>query len=82
PAELNLLIQLVAVTDDPGPALAPLLERQPQLTPDAALELPIVLVGTLDEIVARVHAHRERFGFSYLTVLEPHMEAFAPVLEA
>ncbi|MFC4329783.1 LLM class F420-dependent oxidoreductase [Streptomyces andamanensis] len=82
PAELNLLIQLVAITDDPGPVLAPLLGRQPQLTRDGALALPIVLVGTLDEIVARVHAQRERFGFSYLTVLEPHMEAFAPVLEA
>jgi hypothetical protein len=28
-----------------------------------------------------VRALRERFGFSYLTVLEPFMEAFAPVME-
>ncbi|MGJ5749972.1 putative F420-dependent oxidoreductase [Streptomyces puniciscabiei] len=81
PAELNLLIQLVAVTDDPEPVLKPLLERQSQLTLDAALALPIVLAGPLEEIVARVRAQRERFGFSYLTVLEPYMEAFAPVME-
>ncbi|MFE8948372.1 LLM class F420-dependent oxidoreductase [Streptomyces sp. NPDC007856] len=81
PAELNLLIQLVAVTDDPQPVLKPLLERQPQLTLDAALALPIVLAGPLEELVARVRAQRERFGFSYLTVLEPYMEAFAPVME-
>ncbi|MER6737163.1 LLM class F420-dependent oxidoreductase [Streptomyces puniciscabiei] len=81
PAELNLLIQLVAVTDDPEPVLKPLLERQPQLTLDSALALPIVLAGPLEEIVARVRAQRERFGFSYLTVLEPYMEAFAPVME-
>ncbi|MEV6051904.1 LLM class F420-dependent oxidoreductase [Streptomyces sp. NPDC052107] len=81
PAELNLLIQLVAVTDDPEPVLKPLLERQPQLTLDAALALPIVLAGPLEELVARVRAQRERFGFSYLTVLEPYMEAFAPVME-
>ncbi|MFF3914417.1 LLM class F420-dependent oxidoreductase [Streptomyces sp. NPDC001852] len=81
PAELNLLIQLVAVTDDPEPVLKPLLERQSQLTPDAALALPIVLAGRLEELVARVRAQRERFGFSYLTVLEPYMEAFAPVME-
>ncbi|MGW0881433.1 LLM class F420-dependent oxidoreductase [Streptomyces sp. NPDC002671] len=81
PAELNLLIQLVAVTDDPGPVLEPLLERQPQLTLKQALDLPIVLVGPLDDLVGRVRALRERFGFSYLTVLEPSMEAFAPVME-
>ncbi|AOR35658.1 F420-dependent oxidoreductase [Streptomyces fodineus] len=80
-AELNLLIQLVAVTDDPEPVLKPLLERQPQLTLDDALALPIVLAGPLEDVVARVRAQRERFGFSYLTVLEPYMEAFAPVLE-
>ncbi|MQY37162.1 F420-dependent glucose-6-phosphate dehydrogenase [Streptomyces sp. RB17] len=80
-AELNLLIQLVAVTDDPEPVLKPLLERQSQLALDAALALPIVLAGPLEDIVARVRAQRERFGFSYLTVLEPYMEAFAPVME-
>ncbi|MEV6117313.1 LLM class F420-dependent oxidoreductase [Streptomyces sp. NPDC052109] len=81
PAELNLLIQLVAVTDDPEPVLKPLLERQAQLTLDDALALPVVLAGPLEDVVARVRALRERFGFSYLTVLEPCMETFAPVLE-
>ncbi|MCG0066984.1 LLM class F420-dependent oxidoreductase [Streptomyces tricolor] len=81
PAELNLLIQLVAVTDDPESALKPLLERQPGLTVEQALALPIVLAGPLEDVVAKVRAQRERFGFSYLTVLEPFMEAFAPVME-
>ncbi|MFI2205283.1 LLM class F420-dependent oxidoreductase [Streptomyces sp. NPDC020192] len=80
-AELNLLLQLVAVTDDPEPVLKPLLERQSQLSLDQALALPIVLAGPLDDLVARLRAQRERFGFSYLTVLEPYMEAFAPVME-
>ncbi|ANP53517.1 putative F420-dependent oxidoreductase [Streptomyces griseochromogenes] len=81
PAELNLLLQLVAVTDDPEPALKPLLERQPSLSLDQALALPIVLAGPLEDVVERVRAQRDRFGFSYLTVLEPCMEAFAPVME-
>ncbi|MFF4710962.1 LLM class F420-dependent oxidoreductase [Streptomyces eurythermus] len=80
PAELNLLIQLVAVTDDPEPVLKPLLERQPGLTLEQAVALPIVLAGPLEDVVAKVRAQRERYGFSYLTVLEPFMEAFAPVL--
>ncbi|MFJ4521542.1 LLM class F420-dependent oxidoreductase [Streptomyces sp. NPDC088810] len=80
PAELNLLIQSVAVTDDPEAALRPLLERRPGTTVDQALALPIVLAGPLEDVVAKVRAQRERFGFSYLTVLEPFMEAFAPVM--
>lgn len=80
PAELNLLIQIVIVTDDPGAAIQPWLSHIPHLTEQQVLELPIVLVGTLDDIVERVRAQRDRFGFSYLTVLEPNMEAFAPVI--
>ncbi|WP_327394808.1 LLM class F420-dependent oxidoreductase [Streptomyces phaeochromogenes] len=80
PAELNLLVQIVIVTDDPGAAIQPWLSRIPHLTEQQVLELPIVLVGTLDDIVEHVRAQRDRFGFSYLTVLEPNMEVFAPVV--
>ncbi|MGW3290119.1 LLM class F420-dependent oxidoreductase [Streptomyces sp. NPDC001002] len=79
-AELNLLVQMVIVTEDREAAVRPLLERVPGLTTEQALELPILLVGTLDEITAQVLVQRERYGFSYLTVLEPYMEAFAPVI--
>ncbi|MFG3548968.1 LLM class F420-dependent oxidoreductase [Streptomyces sp. NPDC047725] len=82
PAELNLLIQMVVVTDDREAAVRPLLEHVPHLTDDQALEVPIVLLGTLGEITAQVRAQRERYGFTYLTVLEPYMEAFAPVMRA
>ncbi|MFC5218106.1 LLM class F420-dependent oxidoreductase [Streptomyces coerulescens] len=81
PAELNLLLQMVAVTRDREAVVQPLLDRVPELTPEQALALPILLIGTLDQITAQVLAQRERYGFSYLTVLEPYMEAFAPVIE-
>ena len=80
PAERNLLVQVVAITDAPESALGPLLERRPELTLTQALALPTILVGTLEEVVGRVRGLRERYGFSYLTVLEPYMEDFAPVL--
>jgi len=82
PAELNLLIQIVLVTDDPGAAIQPWLPRIPHLTEQQVLELPIVLAGTLEQIVEQLRGRRERYGISYLTVLEPNMEAFAPVVEA
>ncbi|WP_030566767.1 TIGR03621 family F420-dependent LLM class oxidoreductase [Streptomyces aureocirculatus] len=82
PAELNVLIQLVAVTEDRERALQPLVDRLPELPMEQALDMPIALVGTVEQITAQVRAQRERYGFSYLTVLEPFMEEFAPVMEA
>jgi alkanesulfonate monooxygenase SsuD/methylene tetrahydromethanopterin reductase-like flavin-dependent oxidoreductase (luciferase family) len=82
PAELNLLIQIVSVTDDRSAAIGPWLPRIPRLTERQVLELPIVLVGTVEQITEQVRAQRERYGFSYLTVLEPNLEAFAPVVRA
>ncbi|GAA3550568.1 LLM class F420-dependent oxidoreductase [Streptomyces osmaniensis] len=81
PAELNLLLQMVTVTQDREAVVQPLLDRVPEITLEEALALPILLIGTLEQITAQVLAQRERFGFSYLTVLEPYMEAFAPVIE-
>ncbi|MFF4506858.1 LLM class F420-dependent oxidoreductase [Streptomyces sp. NPDC001401] len=80
PAELNLLLQMVVVTEDRAAVVQPLLDRVPEVTLEQALALPVLLIGTLDRIVAQVLAQRERYGFSYLTVLEPYMEAFAPVV--
>lgn len=82
PAELNLLIQIVEITDDRSAVIQPWLGHVPHLTEEQVLQLPLVLVGTLDEIVNQVLAQRERYGFSYLTVLEPNVEVFARVVEA
>ncbi|MCL6734465.1 LLM class F420-dependent oxidoreductase [Streptomyces neyagawaensis] len=82
PAELNLLIQIVEFTEDRGAAVRPWLGHIPHLSEEQVLRLPLVLVGTLDEIVEQVLAQRKRYGFTYLTVLEPNMEAFARVIEA
>ncbi|MBE3560589.1 MAG: TIGR03621 family F420-dependent LLM class oxidoreductase [Ktedonobacteraceae bacterium] len=38
------------------------------------------LSGSLDQITEEILARRERYGFSYVQVMEPHMEAFAPVV--
>ncbi|MET9843100.1 LLM class F420-dependent oxidoreductase [Streptomyces ossamyceticus] len=82
PAELNLLIQIVEFTEDRGAAVRPWLGHIPHLSEEQVLRLPLVLVGTLDEIVEQVLAQRNRYGFTYLTVLEPNMETFARVIEA
>lgn len=80
PAELNLLVQLVAITEDRPAAVRPLLERLPSMTEQQILDSPLLLVGTVDEIIEQLLERRERFGFSYITVLEPSMEAFGEVI--
>ena len=48
------------------------------LTPEEALQMPIVLVGTVDEICADLVERREKYGFSYIVVHD--MDAFAPIV--
>ncbi len=45
-----------------------------------ALELPIVLLGTEDELCERLIQRRERWGFSNIVVPAEAMESFAPVV--
>ncbi|MFD5328815.1 TIGR03621 family F420-dependent LLM class oxidoreductase [Streptomyces sp. NPDC127092] len=80
PAELNLLLQRVLVTDDPAAAVADFLPRVPYLTEEQVLDLPILAIGTVREIADRLTALRERLGLSYFTVLDDAMEAFGPVI--
>lgn len=79
--ELNILVQTVVpperradFLDEYGSRVAPEILASMD-------ELPTVLLGTPREIADRLRANRERFGFGYITVLEPDMETFAPVIE-
>lgn len=79
--ELNLLIQKVVLTGDRGSALQSLRPYAPELTDEQFGDVPVLLVGTARQVADQLRAQRERFGFSYLTVLEPDLETFAEVIE-
>ena len=80
--EANLLIQVVAVTDDRvGFASRFVAEHSPELSVDELLSAPVVLVGTIDEIAGQLLERRERYGISYFCVHEPALEDFAPVIK-
>jgi probable F420-dependent oxidoreductase len=49
-------------------------------TGEEALDLPILLIGTVDELCERLISHRERWGFSTIVVPGEAIEAFAPVV--
>jgi probable F420-dependent oxidoreductase len=48
---------------------------------DQPLRGIFVLAGSVDQLCEQVLANRERFGLSYISVIEKDMEAFAPVVE-
>ena len=92
--EWHLLVQAVIITDDRRAAAEKLVAEHEQaaarggaaardevLTVAQALQTPYLLIGTPDEIAGQLRAGRERWGFSYITVHEPYMPAFAPVIE-
>ncbi|MBQ1124892.1 TIGR03621 family F420-dependent LLM class oxidoreductase [Streptomyces sp. A73] len=81
PPELNYLVQYVAQTADPGEALERLRPYGPGMSDEELLAHPALLLGSPKEMAEQLRAHRERFGFSYFTVLDPFMDVFAPVVE-
>jgi probable F420-dependent oxidoreductase len=78
--EVNLAGVGAAVTDAPRAALAPFVERF-KLPEATILASPHLLIGSVGGIVERIRELRERWGISYLTVPERHMQELAPVVE-
>lgn len=79
--ELNALVQIIEITDDSQRALDDVSDRiDRSVAPQELAEIPYVLVGTVDEIAAKILRCRDRWGISYFAVRE--LEAFEPVIEA
>ena len=50
------------------------------LSVDDALEVPMALVGTVDDMCETLEQRREQFGFNYWVVHEAEMEEFGQVV--
>ncbi len=77
--ELQILCQFEQITNDRETMyanIAPVFG----LTPEEAKDVPIVLVGTVDQVVEDLLRRREMYGFSYVVVHD--IDAFAPVVAA
>jgi len=78
--ELNVLVQIVDITDDRSAALAAVCDRIRGLSAEDAAVIPYILVGTVEEIVEQMQVSKQRWGISYYVVRE--LEAFEPILQA
>jgi alkanesulfonate monooxygenase SsuD/methylene tetrahydromethanopterin reductase-like flavin-dependent oxidoreductase (luciferase family) len=50
------------------------------LSSSDALDIPLCLVGTPEQLVETIERRRERWGFTYWIVPDNAMEDFAPVV--
>ncbi|MGW4520058.1 TIGR03621 family F420-dependent LLM class oxidoreductase [Amycolatopsis sp. NPDC004378] len=81
--EHNMLVQHVEITEDrekAAEAWHELTERSAVADARDLLDAPQLLLGTVGEIAGQLEQRRERYGFSYITVFEPFLETFAPVI--
>jgi alkanesulfonate monooxygenase SsuD/methylene tetrahydromethanopterin reductase-like flavin-dependent oxidoreductase (luciferase family) len=80
--EWHALVQTVLVTDDRHKAAADLAEQhRGTVTAGEILVNPFLFVGTIEEIAEQIVRNRDRYSFTYYTVHEPYLDAFAPVID-
>ncbi|NNN22049.1 MAG: TIGR03621 family F420-dependent LLM class oxidoreductase [Acidimicrobiales bacterium] len=73
---LTFIVQVVPNGNEVRERVAPLFG----MTPEIAAQVPVVLVGSEQEICETLQERRERWGYSYIIVHEQEMEEFAPVV--
>ena len=77
--EIQIQTWAIMITDDRESA-AKLAGKQFPLPPDLLLNLPYLLIGSVEEIKEQIEKNRESYGISYYSVFDQYREAFAPVV--
>ena len=75
------LIPTIIFTDDRRSHIESLIRQQGwDITVEAVLQMPSMLIGSVEEMAQDLQTRRETYGFSYYVVADDQMEAFAPVV--
>jgi len=80
-ADLELNLFVAAVGESAEKVDLGIIRKATGLDADQLNQLPGVLLGSPREIADRLLRYREEYGVSYISVLEPHMAAFAKVVK-
>ena len=78
--ELQVLTFIVAIDADRD-EVAKMMAPGLGISEEQARDVPIALVGSVDEICDQLVERRETWGLSYWVVHDPEMEAFAAVID-
>lgn len=77
--EIQSFVGFTTFTDDRRP-LAEMMAGAFGVSPEEALETPVVLAGTVDQMIDDLHARRERWHMSYVVVGVDVMKEFGPAV--
>jgi probable F420-dependent oxidoreductase len=77
--EIQSFVGFTNFTDDRR-ALAEMMAGAFGVAPEEALQTPVVLAGTLEQMIDDLHARRDRWAMSYVVVGVDVMEQFAPAV--
>jgi len=79
--ELSIMISPVYSEDQQKAAERAASERGwNSISAQQVLDMPSILIGSIEQMVEQLYQRREHYGFSYYIVTDRHMDAFAPVV--
>ncbi len=81
--ELHWIITAMAITDRPLDSAREVIDMfgaADEITPEALLCAPQMIIGSEAAIVEKIQRNREEYGVSSMTVFASPMEAFAPIV--
>jgi probable F420-dependent oxidoreductase len=79
--ELNISVTAMPLDDSGIPDLTIPRRFLPGLSDDEILRTPAVLSGSTSDIADTIRGYRDTYGVTYITVQQPHAEAFAKVID-
>jgi probable F420-dependent oxidoreductase len=79
--ELNISVTAMPLDDSGVPDLTIPRRFLPGLSDEEILSTPAVLSGSTNDIADTICGYRDDYGVTYITVQQPHAEAFAKVIE-
>ena len=79
--ELSMLISVEIAHDQHQKAEQILLKRGwNDITAEQVLEMPSMLIGSIDQIAEKIQVLREKYAFSYFVISDKCLETFAPIV--
>ena len=80
--EFNVLLERFALTDGAAATVAEIetMATAWDVPAETVRDSPVTMIGSAEEMVAKILASRERFGITYYTVREPDIDTFATIV--
>ncbi len=79
--ELSMVVTVEIARDRHQRAEQIILKRRwSGITAEQVLEMPSMLIGSMDQITEKIQVLREKYAFSYFVISDTCLETFAPIV--